>query len=411
MKIDMMWGVLDQGLQSLINLSIGVLLIYYESKYSYGLYGLAFATLLLFVGVSNALVSTQMTVIAPSKIRKERMIFCGSLIGGFFIILFSVEILLILLYEAIKNIFDLSAYRFFVYAMAIAVPALIFQEIMRRYFYLKLIPKKVFIMDICYAVILCIGLYYIIYLELNDKHIYTIALIGISASVSSLIYFMGSDLKIKGSIRYSYDSFREAWVGGKWALGGVMVTWGQSQGYVYVLGLLKGSELIAEANAARLFLAPISVVSTSIYKVIMPRLVNLKNNHNIDYAVSIVRRIMFVMLILIVMYTSILGIYADWIVYKFMGNKYQMVNMLIYLWAFYFICQAFRNTNSILLQVIRLFKRITLSNLFTSVFVLVTSLLTVTRYEVQGVIMVMSLGELMLAIIFWKILRNERHKY
>ena len=411
MKIDMMWGVLDQGLQSLINLSIGVLLIYYESKYSYGLYGLAFATLLLFVGVSNALVSTQMTVIAPSKIRKERMIFCGSLIGGFFIILFSVEILLILLYEAIKNIFDLSAYRFFVYAMAIAVPALIFQEIMRRYFYLKLIPKKVFIMDICYAVILCIGLYYIIYLELNDKHIYAIALIGISASVSSLIYFMGSDLKIKGSIRYSYDSFREAWVGGKWALGGVMVTWGQSQGYVYVLGLLKGSELIAEANAARLFLAPISVVSTSIYKVIMPRLVNLKNNHNIDYAVSIVRRIMFAMLILIVMYTSILGIYADWIVYKFMGNKYQMVNMLIYLWAFYFICQAFRNTNSILLQVIRLFKRITLSNLFTSVFVLVTSLLTVTRYEVQGVIIVMSLGELMLAIIFWKILRNERHKY
>ncbi len=411
MKVDIIWGVLDQGLQSLINLSISVLLIYYESKDNYGLYGLCFATLLLLVGFSNALVSTQMTVIAPSKKSKDKMVFCGGLISFFFIILITIDVFVLLLYEAIKYVYNLSAYSCIVYAMAIAVPALIFQEIMRRYFYLKLMPKNVFMMDVCYAVILCVGLYSIIYLELDDKHIYAILLNGVAASVSSLIYFMISDLKIKGNIKYSYDSFREAWVGGKWALGGVMLTWGQSQGYVYVLGLLKGNELIAEANAARLFLAPISLVSTSVYKVIMPRLVNLKNNKNIDQAVLVVRQVMVAMLILIVMYTSMLSIYADWIVNNFMSDKYQMLNLLIYLWAFYFICQAFRNTNSTLLQVIRLFKKITLSNLFTSVFVLAISLLVVMRYEVQGVIIVMSLGEMMLAIIFWNILRNERHKY
>lgn len=95
MKIDVVWGVLDQGLQSLINLSISVLLIYYESKHNYGLYGLGFATLLLFVGFSNALISTQMTVIAPSKKLKERMVF---------LILIPVEMLVLLFYEAIKDI-------------------------------------------------------------------------------------------------------------------------------------------------------------------------------------------------------------------------------------------------------------------------------------------------------------------
>src|SRR5690606_26184457 len=101
--------------------------------------------------------------------------------------------------------------------------------------------------------------------------------------------------------------------GGKWALGGVLVSWAQNQGYVLILALVKNSALVAEANAARLFLAPIGVVSTSISKVIMPKLVQLKINNNINKAIITTRKLLFFILTFITVYLIILNGSIDFI--------------------------------------------------------------------------------------------------
>ncbi len=411
MKLDMLWGVFDQALQSLVNLSVGFLLIYFESKANYGLYGLGFAALLLSIGFSNAIVSTQMTVIAPSKTEGEQGLFCMSLIIGFFSLFIPLIIVFLFGYEYFANKYGLVAHKEYIYTLVLVSPGLIFLEIMRRYFYLKLTPKKVFMMDVFYVSIYASGLYFIIHFNLENKYIYTIAVNGIAAIFTSITFFIMSDLKLKGAVKNSRKSFKEAWVGGKWSLGGVMVSWVQNQGYVYVLGLSKGSELVAEANAARLFLAPIGVLSASISKVIMPRLVKLKVKGQIKGAVLIMRKVLLLLLSFIVVYVTILNVYLDLILEAVMKNKYQMVSGLILCWSLYFFCQAFRNNNSILLQVFRLFKKITVSSFFTSILVLTISLVAIDGYGVQGVILTMCFGELILATIFWNIFRNEYNKY
>lgn len=408
MKADVLWGFLDQILQSLLNLGVGLLLIYFSAKNEYGLYGIAFSTLLLLVGFSNALVSTQMTVIAPTKEEKIQGVYCASLIIGFFKIFIPLSLLGSLCFMAFSQEYHIAHFSSFVYVSIAVSSPIIFLEIMRRYFYLKLTPKSVFLMDLLYAIIYVIGLLTIIFTVKKDLHIYALAINGIAALISALTFFIFSDMSLKGSLSMSSDSLKETWKDGKWSLGGVLSTWGQIQGYIYVLAFVGGSSIVAEANAARLFLSPVNVLSTSFSKVIMPRLVKLRMNNKTEEAVSIARKILLVMLVAIVLYSLIIILSKDWIIEKFMSKDYFYINILIYLWSFYFFCQAFRINNSILLQAFRVFREITISSLFTALLVLSISLYVVRYYGVEGVILTMSGGELILAAILWKIFNLKK---
>lgn len=411
LKLNFFWGILDQALQSVVNFAIGLILIRYASKEEYGLYSMGFTAVLLMVGFSNAIVSTQMTLITPSKEKAIQDVFCGSLIIGFYKYLLSI-IFIISSYIPFARYLNIEQSMVVYFStLMLTSPVIIFQEIMRTYFYLKHKPKLAFMMDLLFAIIYAILMYGVVLLGYEDMHIYTFAANGLSAMLATLIFFMCSDLKFKGALRISSNSLNEAWTGGKWAMGGVLVTWGQNQSYVYVLALLKGAELVAEANAARLFLAPIGLVSTSISKVIMPRLAQLKANNQINDAVSIARKLLFMNLAFITLYVVTLSLSIDWIIDNFTDKNYTMINLLIYSWAIYFLCQSFRNNNSIILQVLRLFKKITLSNLWTAILTLTASMLVAIPWGVQGIIFSMCIGELLLAIILLKIYKNERHKY
>ena len=99
LRADAIWGISDQALQSLTNLLSGVFLIRFASKEEYGLYGLGFAVSLLCVGICNALVMTQMTVIAPTKAPELRDTYCGSMFFALMLLLvaFGLVVLMILL--------------------------------------------------------------------------------------------------------------------------------------------------------------------------------------------------------------------------------------------------------------------------------------------------------------------------
>lgn len=409
MKKDVIWGLLDQALQSVTNLCVGIILIHYATKEEYGLYGVGFASLLLLIGFSNAIVSTQMTVLAPTKKQELQNHFCASLIIGFFlwlIPLFSIVATITLIFS---YVYDLSEYEKLIYAVLLSSPPTILIEIMRRYFYLKLRPKTVFKMGLLYTFIYFISLTAILLNTKNNLHVYALLTNGFASLLAASIFFSMSDMSWRGAFCTSSESLKECWKDGKWALGGVLVTWGQIQGYVYVLALIEGSALVAEANAARLFLAPINVLSTGFSKVVMPRLVKFRINDKWQQAIITARKILIIMLVIIIAYSFSIYFIKDWIIDRFMNHDYKDIGILIYYWSIFFICQAFRTNNSILLQAFRLFKEITVSNAMTACVVLVISLLVVQSYGVKGVISTMSVGEFSLALILWMILTNKKH--
>lgn len=402
MKKDVAWGLFDQALQSLVNLAIGATLIHFATKEEYGLYGLGFAAQLLLTGISNALVSTPMTVIVPSKDKLIQDDFSFGLIIGFFKILLPIVFLFVLSVFLIDQWHPISNYTGLAYTLALSSPWVILIEIMRRYLYIKQDSKSVFLMDTLYTCIYIASLTILLNLTRNNLHIFALSLSGIAGFIASIVFLLRSNMNFSNAKNIASSSLKEAWKDGSWSLGGVLISWGQNQGYVYVLALMKSSAIVAEANAARLFLAPISVISLGFSKVLMPRIVRLKVDGKIDEALKLARHILLIMIGIIITYGFFIASIKTWIIDTFIQKDYIYLDVLITSWTIYFLCQSFRNNNSILMQAFRYFKEITISSAWTSLSVLILITFVAKYFSINYVILTMSLGELVLAAILWK---------
>jgi len=135
-----------------MNFLIGIFLIRNTSKENYGLYVLAYAIILFFVSVQNALITNQMTVIAPRKNQNDRDNFCASLaIGQFsiFIPLLLIGLLALVTIEHLK-IVD-SSQLDLVFAVAIATLGVVLREFFRSLFFLRLKPQSVLFLDVIHT--------------------------------------------------------------------------------------------------------------------------------------------------------------------------------------------------------------------------------------------------------------------
>lgn len=405
---DASWGFLGQALQSIINLSAGLFLVKFATKEEYGIYGIGFAVSLLFVGFANAIVMTQMTVIAPSKPDDDRERYCGSMLLAAFAIVLPVSLLVWLCsYLPIDGFSD--KYRDLLAALSLAIPGFVIVEFLRRYFYLSLAVKNAFYVDAS-LLILFSGMLSVIYFsDLGDLHFWVLSAYGISALIVAAVF-------LRRVVRFPlHDAFRlvphsmtEAWKQGKWALGGVTVTSIQNQGYVYLLALLQGAASVAEANAARLFLSPLSLLSTSLSRVFMPRMAILRAEGHVGKAVKLSVVILCILLACILIYTGALLSSIDWILSVFATPEYQSIGILVALWALFIIGNSLRNVPTQLLQISHKFRMITLSSTVTAVLVLLLSILSIRLYGICGLIIVMALGELVLAVILMRYFNRVR---
>lgn len=402
---DVIFGFIDQALISLSNFIIAFFLIHSTSKENYGLYGLGMIIILLFVGFSNALITTQMSVIAPAKDISTRDKYCCSMLFGqlliFLPILFfgGAGVVILDKYHMVNH-FD---YVFYL-AVCSAVFGMLLKEFFRRFYYLKLRPRVVLAIDICHvAAVLSVLIIVKFLLQPDDLHVIAMLAVAGGASLSGVIGFLLAKFPARMiDLRFVGDSLKEAWQQGRWALGGVTVTWLQSQSYVYLLGVFVGVSAIAEANAARLLIAPIAMLSTSITSVILPRLALMRNSGMSADVERLARKVLYALIVVTVIYAGFLLIFKDLIIVKLFTPTYRNIGVFILAWNLVFVFQAVRSNNSLLLQVFRKFREITLSNVISSLAVLVCGIFLIRRYGVLGSIANLTFGEILLSILLWK---------
>jgi len=401
------WGILDQGIQSVINLLIGVLLIRYASKNEYGVYGVGFSLIQLMVGFANAFVMTQMTVNMHSKDVVDRETYCGSM----FIALSIFCLFVSSIFYIASSLTFLINYKKLLIVLSLSVPSYILMEFIRRYYYLKQRAINALVVSLFLLLSLSLSLYFVIFYKNigNDLHFMVFisyAISGFIIAISSVILFIKFPL-IKAFIELK-KSIVESFKNGLWACGGVFVTAVQNQGWVYLIASLKGVSIVAEANAARLFLSPIGILSTSFNRVFMPKIAELYNEGSRNKAVTLSKKVLIFLLSIVIVYTSLLVLMLDWLVKFFMTAEYQSLELLVILWAGYYLSQAIRSTPSQLLQVFRKFKIITKVNSFTAILWFSVSIWVVKYYSIYGVIVSMAVAEIILAMILWRKINNVR---
>lgn len=399
----------DQGLISLANLMMGLFLIRFASKEAYGLYGIGYAVVLAAVGIANALVLTQMTVKAQAKAAEIRDGYCAAMLRGLYCLFGPVALLagFVVLAAGTVGALDRDTASFAI-AVAAAALGVLLLEFFRRLGYLRGRAQQALWLDLGFVGLLFAALFFSYAAFGNVSQSSAIIAYGSAAALAGGVAFGRSGLRRDTALVPVRDALRESWSGGRWALLGVVVTWLQSQSYVYLLGTLVGPSGVAEANAARLFMAPVALVIAGVNQVFLPRLAYLRAEGGAGTAERMARQVMWVLLGLVGVYSVLALAFEAAISGTLFTAEYAGIHNVVAAWAAVFLLQSMRANTSILLQAHDRFRGIALANVVSTGVVIAVSLALISRFGVVGAVAALAIGELVLGALLWKVFLNVR---
>ncbi len=392
------WGVYGQVLQSLANFLTGIILISYASKDEFGNYAIVMATMLVVIGISNALITTQMTVRAPKKERQREYVASMLMLQT---VLFGPLILLIAAAGYWYHSMTTSNLSLLLLFMPLYLLPILWLEFARRALFIYTDLRAAFMMDCFYTTAYLLLLYGAVKQDYADLNLLALLISGGCAAVSAILFFVWTELPLGrawGTIR---SSFHEAWGQGRWALGGVALTWLQNQGYVYILAFFSGASAVAEINAVRLLLAPIAVFSMAIGKVLLPRLASLWHQEKQQAIDRLMSQALLAYIIVIAFYAAVFYVISETILGWF-PDSYQFSFLVFVSWAFFFLFQGVRNIASLMIQVSFNFRPLTIRSALVASFSLIFLLIIVPYFGPQNAVSVMALGECFLGFLLWQ---------
>lgn len=403
-RLEVALGFADQMLISAMNFSIGLFFINFAPKDDYGFYSIAFASILFITGLSNAVITTQMTVNAADRPEDLRDAYCYEML------LAQVAISLPAVFSALCFVWLLCTLGVvgtgtaqFMAAVAFSCLGVLLHEFFRRLFYLRFKPQLVLLLDLVRILLLGGGV--CIFLKsglLLDFHFMMIAAYGLSACATGYIGYKMAWTSAGGSLAAAWKSLSEAWAQGKWATAGVSATWLQNQSYTYLLALLCGPGAIADANAARLFFAPIAMLTTSYAWIFMPKLSLMRGKGEFATIADLSKKTVALIVVAVVCYSVLVFSFKNPVLDNFFPSKYRHITPFIGAWMLYFLFQAVRTNSSVILQVLKKFKIITISSVFISLGVIAACVVLIHFFGVLGNILGMAAGEMVLAIVLWR---------
>lgn len=398
---------LDQAILSLMNVSIGVFLIRNTSKDNYGLYVLAYSAILFVVSVQNALITNQMTVIAPRKGGDDRERFCASLASAQYLIFVPIVIGCLLVLGLIEHYKILNAAQLdLAFAVGVASLGVVLREFFRSLFFLKLKPQIVLLIDLIHVGLVFAGLLAARHFFPGNMHTFAILAVGIASAIAGVFGIVVAGIASEKYFSEMSASLSESWKHGKWALGGVIITWLQDQSYVYLLSLLAAPASTAEANAARLFLAPLALLNASIARTMMPRWSYLRHEGDFASLHKTARQAGMLVVSIVIIYVIFLLFFRDRITSIVLTQEYADTGVLITLWGCVFVAQSVRSNQSIVLQVLHKFRALTLLNGASAIIVILSSFVLIKRYGTEGSIIALFIGEVVLAVSMIWVLRR-----
>ncbi|MEK7351588.1 MAG: hypothetical protein AAB177_12005, partial [Nitrospirota bacterium] len=215
----------DQAILSAANFLVGIVLIKYVAKTDYGMYVLAYTIILFIVGLQNALITTQMTVLAPFKAKDEQDAFCYSLCVGQYFLYAPAAGIAVIIILALHRVDAISSEQYQLAGIILIVTVgVLFREFCRSLFFLKSQSRNVLIIDIVFVATTFVGLLlgWLSYRE--QLHIVAICLFGLASLVSGLAAMALGGMSLKVDMQQSLASLKEAFANGRWALGGIVLS-------------------------------------------------------------------------------------------------------------------------------------------------------------------------------------------
>lgn len=398
-------SLLNQLVNSGGNFAVGVYLARTLSLADFGMYGISYGICMLYIGFGNAILLTQMVVNMPDKAedRKEAYasrIFLGVLILG----ALTLTLVTLVALAAILARPDWRQFSGIIVAITLTSVAFLAKEFMISYAYMRRREALALSVSALAVGILCVGLAleYFLGVELNAQNV--LLLYALASAVAAAFGYLTTPLSIVRNCRNLMPDFTEAWVYGRWALGGVTATWIQAQTYTYALAIFLGPVGVGQANAARIFISPFNFLIPAINQIAIPRLADLRRSDSrrmLQVSVLLTSGLFFLGLV----YSAILLSSLDFVFTMILGRQDASVQALIPIWCAFLLIQLAKSGGIVLLQVMRRFRMLALLNIPSALAAIVTAIVLIRQLGAAGAIWGTVAGEVILAILIWREIR------
>ncbi|MFQ5559462.1 MAG: lipopolysaccharide biosynthesis protein [Nitrospinota bacterium] len=391
----------DQGLLSAANFTFGILVIKLSSKQDYGLYVLAYSVIMLAVGLQNALVNTQVTVLSPQKKSVERRQFTFSLYFGQYLYWIPLTLLTLVVFLFLRSQEALS---FQTSSLILTTTATTFIYFLREYnrtiSFLNLEPFKVLLQDFVFVFVWFCSFFLLVhYFPEKAYFLLAVSAIGVASLIISLIMTVLYVKDVTDPRLQQKAALKECWANGKWSLLGVIITRIEAQSYVYLLSFLKGVENTASANAARQFFMPIVLLSVSFGRIFRPKWAIVKVEGKGTKVLPDATKEVAVIVTLILAYTILVSLAAKTVIPLVFTKEYFDSIPYLLIWAIYFSLNIAVTTSSLVLQVYEKFKQITYVSAVTATVTVLSTFFCVEYFGGYGSIVSMCLGQFLLLIL------------
>lgn len=407
-------SVLNQVVSSGANFALGLYLVRVLAPAEFGVFGICMALCLLYAGFGNALFLTQMVVHLPEKPAEDRPRYAATLLallGAFCLATLAFAVVLHSLAGLTRSSADGGG------GLILATAAASVANLLRNYFvrlaYSTSEERKALAVNLAWALVLGIALFVVHGsggLSGAAEGLWVFA----AASCGAAILGLGIarlPIATVGAMCMRHD-FVEALAGGRWAMGGVGVTWLQSQSYMYVTAILIGPAGVALANAARMLIAPFTFLLPALTQLAFPRLVEMRaadSGKMLRYGLLYSR----ILVGLGVCYVIVLGLGARYLIPLLIGENYSLEQLLpvAAVWGLVMLLQLSKEGASLVLQALKKFRNLMFASTITAIGSIAATAAMAIPLGVSGAVLGVSVGEALLAAILWKQIRRGKHRH
>ncbi len=391
-------AALDQGMLSVINLGVQILLIKTVAKSDFGYYSIALSVIMYLMSFQNAVVNTPITVSIAGKTKEAKNLYVSSIFSGQLLSL-GIASIIGLLVVSVLYLLGLSAEESFIAAsLSLASFGILNREFLRSYFFAEEEPLRVLKLDFYYGLIYA-ALIAISYVVFKISVPLIILFMGIASGFDSLI--LNKRFKFNFQFAHIKSAFLENWLISKWSLIGVTVTHLQNYAYLYVIGTLLGSAATADVSASRLLLMPLGLITIGWGNVIRPYGSKLREQNQLKkfFKNLAISGLVFPAVVIII--TVILFIFSNWLLHNLFTSDYKSVFDYLFYWAVLTSIAFLRANASYGLQVVKKFKSLALFNAVTMLITVTLAFILTNQFEIKGALMASITGELIFACILW----------
>ena len=400
--------LVDQGIVSLVNFLVSVLLVRFVGIEAFGVYSLLWMSILFIQSLQTAIIITPMMTIGAKQLSKDKALYHGAVISHQ--ILFSVASSIILYVAIYISNSVVPQWGIIDYAIPLSLVAFLSQnqDFLRRLFFLEGRSITALVNDsICYISRLLVLFIVFISSEPSLKSVFIVMLITLFLSFSLGVMKLST---ITFDYKYSIAVFKRHWKMSNWLTSSTLLMWFSGNYFVVAAGAMLGPSAVGVLRASGNIIGMFNVLFLGLENIIPQSFSKHYLLAGSSGLRSYLMKVVFIGGALTTLVSILLSFFSESLIIAIYGEEYAGNGYVLIWYCAISIFQYFLIPFNIGLRTLENTKPQFVSQVLTMIFSVVTANFLISNFELNGIMFGMLVNQLIMLcvaiVFFFKTLRQ-----